>query len=140
MLLLLPFCGKSLTQPHLAALGAVVIEKHLTLDKSLPGPDQATSFDPAEFRVLVEAIREVEAALGSGRKEPSDSERANLVGMRRSLVATQPIAAGTVVRSGMVTPKRPAMGIPPGELESVVGRVARVAIEPDRPLEWWMLE
>ena len=123
-----------------AALGAVVIEKHLTLDKTLPGPDQATSADPAELRTLVEALREVEAALGSGRKEPTESERANLVEMRRSLVATRPIAAGAVVGAGMVVPKRPATGIPPRELASVIGKVAKVDVDADRPLEWWMLE
>jgi N,N'-diacetyllegionaminate synthase len=123
-----------------AALGAVVIEKHLTLDKALSGPDHATSADPDEFRALVRAIRDVKAALGSGRKEPSSSERRNLVEMRRSLVATQPITAGTVVTAGMVSPKRPATGIPPRDLATVVGKVAKVDIDIDRPLEWWMLE
>jgi N,N'-diacetyllegionaminate synthase len=121
------------------ALGAVVIEKHITLDPSLPGPDQATSADPAAFREYVRVIRDAESALGPGLKEPSSSERNNLVEMRRSLVAAQAIPAGTVVIAAMVAPKRPATGIPPRELEVVVGRVAKVDIEQDRPLEWWML-
>jgi N,N'-diacetyllegionaminate synthase len=123
-----------------AALGAVVIEKHLTLDKAQAGPDHATSADPDEFREFVRAIRDVEAALGSGQKEPSTSERGNLVEMRRSLVATQPIAAGTVIAADMLSPKRPATGIPPRDLATVVGKVAKVDIAPDRPLEWWMVE
>ena len=122
------------------ALGAVVLEKHFTLDRTLPGPDQATSADPHELRELVHAVRDVEAALGSGRKEPTESERANVVEMRRSLVATQAIPAGAVIEAGMVAPKRPATGIPPRELGNVVGRLAKVAIEADEPLQWWMLE
>jgi N,N'-diacetyllegionaminate synthase len=122
------------------ALGAAVVEKHFTLDRSLPGPDQATSADPTEFAALVRAIRETESALGSGLKEPSESERRNLVGMRRSLVATRRIPAGTAVAPDMLASKRPATGISPREEAEVIGRVTTVTIEPDQPLEWWMLE
>jgi N-acetylneuraminate synthase/N,N'-diacetyllegionaminate synthase len=121
------------------ALGAVVIEKHFTLDKNLPGPDHSTSADPAELAAYVRAIREAESALGDGRKEPSASELPNLNEMRRGLVATQPIAAGSVIAAEVLAAKRPASGIPARERPQVVGRIASVDIEPDRPLEWWML-
>jgi len=122
------------------ALGAVVIEKHLTLDRSLPGPDQATSASPSEFRELVRAIRMTEAALGDGRKEPGPSEQRNLESMRRSLVATRTIEAGTELGVDMLTAKRPAGGIPPRDLEGIVGRLLKVTIVADQPIEWWMLE
>lgn len=122
------------------AMGAVVIEKHFTLDTSLPGPDQATSADPEQFRALVDAIRETESALGNGVKEPSDSERANLIGMRRSLVARRAIAAGEVMTGEMLAYKRPATGIPPRHAPAVVGRTAKRAIAADAVLEWGMFE
>jgi N-acetylneuraminate synthase/N,N'-diacetyllegionaminate synthase len=122
------------------ALGAVVIEKHLTLDRSLPGPDHSTSAAPDEFAALVRAIREAESALGDGRKEPSASELANLESMRRSLVATRIVPAGTVLEASMLTTKRPATGILPRDLDGVVGRTVNVDVDVDQPLEWWMLE
>lgn len=122
------------------ALGAVVVEKHLTLDRSLPGPDQATSAEPDELAALVRAIRDARAALGDGLKEPSDSEVANLESMRRSLVASHRLDAGTILGAAMVRTKRPANGIPPRDLARVVGRELNVAVEPDQPLEWWMLD
>jgi N,N'-diacetyllegionaminate synthase len=122
------------------ALGAVVVEKHLTLDRSLPGPDQAASAEPDELTALVAAIREARTVLGDGRKEPSDSELANLESMRRSLVASERIDAGTTLAAAMLTTKRPANGIPPRELARVVGRAVNVTVDPDQPLEWWMLE
>src|SRR5829696_7600007 len=122
------------------ALGACVIEKHFTTDRSLPGPDQATSADPAEFRAMTEAARDAWHALGSGRKEPAVAERPNIVGMRRSLVAAADVAPGTVIEAGMLGTKRPATGIAPGEWDRVLGATARVAIAADTVLEWWMLE
>jgi N,N'-diacetyllegionaminate synthase len=122
------------------ALGAVVIEKHLTLDRSLHGPDQATSATPDELRELVLAIRDVEAALGDGLKHPSDAELANRDSMRRSLVASQVIPAGATLAEEMLTTKRPATGIAPRDLPDIVGRRLKVEVAADRPLEWWMLE
>jgi N-acetylneuraminate synthase/N,N'-diacetyllegionaminate synthase len=121
------------------ALGAVVVEKHFTLDATLPGPDQATSATPDELEALVRSIREVEAALGNGRKEPRDVERANLVNMRRSLVARVGIPRGTRLTRDMIATKRPATGIAPRDIEDVLGRTASVEIEADRPIERWML-
>ena len=123
-----------------AGLGAAVIEKHLTLDKTLDGPDHAASADPAEFAKLVAAIREAERALGRVEKEPTAAERENIVAMRRSVVARTVIPSGTVVDGGMLAAKRPATGIPPRDLARIIGSRARVEIAADTPLEWWMLE
>ncbi|OGO57853.1 MAG: hypothetical protein A2V85_15435 [Chloroflexi bacterium RBG_16_72_14] len=122
------------------ALGASVLEKHFTTDRTLPGPDQATSSDPAEFRAMADAARDAWRALGSGRKEPAPAELPNIVGMRRSLVAGVDIPVGTVLAPGMLVAKRPATGIPPRDLDRVVGARARVAIAADTILEWWMLD
>lgn len=122
------------------ALGAAVIEKHLTLDRTLPGPDHATSADIPQFRQLVATIREAEAVLGSAAKRPAESERTNQIAMRRSIVARRVIPVGTNITRELLTYKRPATGISPRDLPSVVGARARVLIEADRPLEWWMVE
>ena len=118
------------------ALGAVVVEKHLTLDKSMPGPDHAASADPAEFRELVDLLRQVEVARGSGRKEPTAAELVNRPFMRRSIVARTVIPAGAVLTSNLLTFKRPGTGISPARLEEVVGTHARVAIDSDQLIEW----
>jgi len=122
------------------ALGASVIEKHLTLDKALEGPDHSSSADPADFSRLVAAIREAELALGRSDKEPTPAERANSAVMRRSVVARSTIPAGAVLNANMLTMKRPGAGIPPKDLPRVVGTRARLEIAADCPLEWWMLE
>jgi N,N'-diacetyllegionaminate synthase len=117
------------------ALGARVIEKHFTLDRTLPGPDHACSSDPAEFSALVRGLRDVEAALGNGIKAPTAAERENLPGMRRSVVATQPLVAGTVLRREHVAFKRPGTGFPPARLPELLGRTLTVDRDVDDPLE-----
>jgi len=121
------------------ALGACVVEKHFTLDKSLPGPDHSSSSDPDEFAALVRQIREVELALGSSVKYPSDIEQKNAVGMRRSIVAKERIPYGQVISEAIVTFKRPATGLKPDLLPELVGRVATCDIEPDQMLSWEMV-
>jgi len=93
------------------ALGACVIEKHLTLDKSLPGPDHGASLDPMEFAELVKAIRMVETALGDGDKRPRPSEMKNKSVARKSLVAMSPIAKGEILTSTNLGTLRPGSGI-----------------------------
>lgn len=104
------------------ALGAAVLEKHLTLDRSLPGPDQAASLEPGEFRALVQGVRNVEAALGHGRKEPAPCEQEVAVVARKSVVAAQDLAAGTVLEAGHLAIKRPGTGLPPNALSTLIGR------------------
>ncbi|HUP32557.1 MAG TPA: N-acetylneuraminate synthase [Gaiellaceae bacterium] len=110
------------------ALGACMIEKHLTLDRSAPGPDHAASLEPPAFGELVRGIRAVESALGDGQKLPAPSERATAAVARKSLVAARDIAAGTVVTDEMVVLSRPGTGLPPGARDLIVGRVAAVDI------------
>jgi len=118
------------------ALGACVIEKHFTLEKSLPGPDHSCSADPADFRSLVQKIRETEKTLGSGRKEPTEAEKINMPGMRRSIVSKQAIKAGTVITRELLEFKRPAAGIRPELLGDVIGSTARIDIPEDVLIAW----
>jgi N,N'-diacetyllegionaminate synthase len=110
------------------ALGACVIEKHLTLDRSLPGPDHRASTEPVEFRAMIQRIRDVEASLGSGRKEPVAEEAAVAKVARKSLVAARSIPAGTILQANMIAVKRPGTGLAPGELGTLVGKTARIDI------------
>lgn len=110
------------------ALGAVALEKHLTLDPSLPGPDQRASLDPESFAALVRRVRLVELSLGTGVKSPSESERRNAPTVRRSLAAAGDLAAGTTLRREMLTALRPGTGIPATQIAEVVGRRIRRAL------------
>lgn len=118
------------------ALGACVIEKHFTLDMSLPGPDHSSSADPAMFAQLIRNIRETEQTLGTGIKSPSTIEQKNAVGMRRSIVAKRDIATGETIGADMLTFKRPATGLSPTFFDEVVGRVAITNIPTDTLLDW----
>jgi sialic acid synthase SpsE len=107
-----------------AALGARVIEKHFTLDKTLPGPDHKASLDPDELRDLVQSIRQVEAALGSRSKISSPSELKNRDIVRRSLVAARSIRKGEFFSKDNLTSKRPGTGISPFHYWELLGRLA----------------
>jgi N,N'-diacetyllegionaminate synthase len=113
------------------ALGASVIEKHLTLNKNLPGPDQSTSYEPLEFNRLVKSIRNAEKVLGSARKEPCEIEKINASGMRRSLVSRKNIPAGTEITENMLAFKRPATGLSPKFYDYVVGKKTKKEILAD---------
>ena len=106
------------------ALGACVIEKHFTLDCTLPGPDHKASLEPREFRAMVLAIRNIEQALGDGIKRPSASEAKNMPVARKSLVAAQPIRAGEVFSTANLAVKRPGTGLSPARWDEVIGRRA----------------
>jgi N,N'-diacetyllegionaminate synthase len=106
------------------ALGATVIEKHFTLDRTLPGPDHRASLEPNELQAMVTAIRNIELALGDGIKRPSPSEAKNKPIARKSLVAAVPIRAGEVFTPDNITVKRPGTGISPMRWDEVIGRCA----------------
>lgn len=106
------------------ALGATVIEKHFTLDKSLPGPDHKASLEPHELKVMVEAIRNIESALGDGHKKISESERNNIVVARKSIVAACFIKKGDLLSEQNLTVKRPGSGISPMRWNDVIGTEA----------------
>jgi len=106
------------------ALGAVVIEKHFTLDKSMEGPDHKASLEPIELRAMVQAIRNIELALGSVVKKPSPSETPNIEVARKSIVAAVGIQKGTKLTEDNLSIKRPGTGMCPMRWDEVVGTVA----------------
>lgn len=118
------------------ALGATVIEKHLTLDRALPGPDHRASLEPEEFARMVQAIRNIEQAVsGDGIKRPSPSETANRTIARKSIVAARAIASGETFSVDNLAAKRPGTGISPMRWDEVVGRAARRAFAADELIE-----
>jgi N-acetylneuraminate synthase len=106
------------------ALGAVCIEKHFTLDRSLPGPDHKASLEPRELAAMIKSIRTIEAAMGSGRKLPAEAERKNREVARRSLVAARSIAKGEIFSAENLVAKRPATGISPMRIHELIGQPA----------------
>ena len=116
-------------------LGATVIEKHFTLDKNLPGPDQKASLDPAEFKAMVQAVRHVEAAIGDGRKHVTASEAPNKPIARKSIVAARAIRAGEVFTADNLTTKRPGDGISPMRWYEVLGQTAKRDFAEDEKIE-----
>jgi len=113
------------------ALGACLLEKHLTLDQRLPGPDHAASIEPDAFAALVRGARLVESALGDGRKAPTAAEGDVAAVARKSLVAAQDIPSGTTLTEALIAIKRPGTGLPPTMLGRVIGRRARQDIPAD---------
>ena len=107
------------------ALGATVIEKHFTLDRTMEGPDHRASLEPDELKSMVAAIRNIEKAMGSGIKKPSPSELKNKPIVRKSIVAAKSIAKGEVFTDINLTVKRPGTGISPMRWDEVLGQVAQ---------------
>lgn len=106
------------------ALGAKVIEKHFTLDNTMEGPDHKASLNPIELKAMVDAIRNIEVALGNGIKEPSSSEMKNKDIARKSIIAKGEIFSGDVFTNENITIKRPGNGISPMKWDSVIGKKA----------------
>lgn len=110
------------------SLGACVIEKHFTLDRSLPGPDHKASSEPNELRRLIQGVRTVEAALGNGRKRPVAAEIQTASAARRSLVAARRIGPGETIDPRDLVGRRPGTGLPTSMLAYLAGRTTRVEI------------
>lgn len=123
------------------ALGANLVEKHFTLDRSLPGPDHSFAIEPGELAHMVGHIREVEAALGDGAKRgPTPAEAEEMFAKaRRSVVAAVRIPEGARIDRDMLTVKRPGFGIKPRFIDAVVGRTATTTIEEDEVITWDMV-
>ncbi len=117
------------------AMGAEIIEKHFTLDKSLPGPDHRASLDTAELRAMVNAIRNIELAIGDGEKHVSDSERPNIEIARKSIIAARDIKTGEILTEENLTVKRPGNGISPMRWDEVVGSRAIRDFKADHLIE-----
>ncbi len=118
-----------------AALGATVIEKHFTLDRTMEGPDHKASLEPDELAAMVQGIRHIEKALGSGIKEPSPSEKKNIAVARKSIVASRPIRQGEVFSEENLAVKRPGTGISPMKWNDVLGNRAKRDFEEDELIE-----
>lgn len=106
------------------AMGATVIEKHFTLDKTLPGPDHVASLDPVELKAMVDAIRNIEFAIGMSEKRVSSSECKNIAIARKSIVAAKDIKSGEIFTEYNLTVKRPGNGISPMQWDSIIGKMA----------------
>lgn len=117
------------------ALGATVIEKHFTLDRTLPGPDHIASLEPDELKAMVSSIHNIEKALGSAEKKVSDSERKNIAIARKSIVAARNITKGETLTEENITVKRPGTGITPMWWNEVVGTKAIRDFEEDELIE-----
>lgn len=107
-----------------AAMGASVIEKHFTLDREMEGPDHKASLEPDELIAMIQAIRNIEKALGDGIKQPSPSEMKNIPIARKSIVASRPIQKGERLSAENITVKRPALGISPMLWDEMIGTIA----------------
>ena len=118
-----------------AALGATVIEKHFTLDRNMEGPDQKASLEPKELAEMVQAVRNIEAAMGSGVKAVSASEAKNKPIARKSIVAARAIRKGEILSEENLTTKRPGNGINPMRWNEVLGTKAVRDFEPDELIE-----
>lgn len=115
------------------ALGATIVEKHFTLDKSMDGPDHAASLEPYELTAMVKAIRNIEAAIsGSGLKEPSASEMKNIEIVRKSIVAISPIKKGELLTTKNIGVKRPGSGISPMKWDTIIGTYAITDFDEDQ--------
>ena len=117
------------------ALGATVIEKHFTLDRNMPGPDHKASLEPTELKAMVNAIRNIEQALGDGVKRLMPSEVENIVIARKSIVARQSISKGEIFSSENITAKRPNNGISAMQWDEVIGKAAKRDYSTDEFIE-----
>jgi N,N'-diacetyllegionaminate synthase len=107
------------------ALGAVVIEKHFTIDRNLPGPDHKASLEPAELKNMIKAIRNIESARGDGVKKMTSSEMSNVSAARKSIVASIDIKEGEIFTEENLTTKRAGVGISPMKWDQIIGKLAQ---------------
>ncbi|MBN1280610.1 MAG: N-acetylneuraminate synthase [Candidatus Thermoplasmatota archaeon] len=130
-----------ITVPLMAAtLGAVVVEKHFTLKRTMKGPDHQASLEPRELTDMVTAIRHVETILGSYAKKPTSSEKDIMKLVRKSIVANRDIPKGAVIRRAMLDIKRPGTGLQPLQLQHLVGKKATKYIKKDELIRLTMVE
>jgi N-acetylneuraminate synthase len=130
-----------LTVPIMAAtLGAVVIEKHFTLDRNMPGPDHKASLEPDELKSMVHSIREVEEALGEAEKRPTKGERKIMSLVRKSILAGRDLTKGDLIERDMLAFKRPGDGLDPRLIEKVVGKRLKKRVKKDAKINLSDLE
>lgn len=117
------------------SMGAIVIEKHFTLDRALPGPDHVASLEPIELTAMINSIRQVESALGTGLKQPTLNEMKNRVAARKSIVAKVDITQGEMLNMSNITIKRPGNGISPSNYWSLLGKKATKFYQKDEQID-----
>ncbi|VDN48545.1 N,N'-diacetyllegionaminic acid synthase [Petrocella atlantisensis] len=117
------------------ALGATIIEKHFTIDRSLKGPDHKASIEPQEFKAMVSSIRHIEDCLGNGVKKPAESEAKNIMIARKSIVASRQINKGEMFSERNLAVKRPGNGISPMQWQTVIGQFASKDYQEDELIE-----
>lgn len=116
-------------------MGATIIEKHFTIDRTLPGPDHVASLEPDELKCMIDSIRQIELAMGNGKKEPSPSEKKNKGVARKSLVAARPIKKGELYSPENLTTKRPGDGISPMRYYDLIGKPSNRDYEEDEKIQ-----
>jgi pseudaminic acid synthase len=121
------------------ALGACIVEKHLTISRSTPGPDSAFSLEPQEFKAMVDAVRTTESALGKVSYEVTEHENASRL-YRRSLFVVRDIARGEIFSEDNVRSIRPGHGLPPKYQDQIIGKKAKKDIKSGTPLSWDLVE
>ena len=122
------------------AMGADIIEKHFTLDRTLPGPDHSFAMQPEEMKIMVDKIRELETAVGDGLKKGPRCEELDMYEkVRRSLHVTVDVKAGDIITEDMLTAKRPGFGIEPFRKKDIIGAIALVDIPKDHWIDWKMI-
>ena len=126
--------------PAAVAMGASVVEKHFTLDRAMTGPDHKASLEPGELAAMIDQIREVERALGSDVKEPTESEMEMRIVARRSIAAASNLEVGDVISDAHLAILRPASGIAPKHYDDVLGRIVAKPVAAGVPLVWEDLE
>jgi len=129
-----------LVPPLAVSLGATVIEKHFTLDKTMQGPDHTASLEPKELAEMIKQIRDVETILGSAEKKPTNSEKKNRENVRKSLVAAKNIQKGERICKEMLVIKRPGTGVSPSDFDAIIGKKTKRDISVDEVLQWDMVE
>jgi len=122
------------------ALGAVIIEKHFTIDKNLPGPDHKASLEPDELKEMIKEIRKTEKILGSKEKKPTKSEEKTMKLVRKSLVARRNIEKGSIIKEDMIEIKRPGIGLKPSDLNRIIGKKTKRKIAKDEILKLDMVD
>lgn len=119
-----------------AAMGAVMVEKHFTLDRNMEGPDHRSSIEPAELSELVKGVAIANSVKGDGYKNPAPCEKENINLIRKSIVASQPLTKGVKLTRDMVEIKRPLLGISPVDIDKIIGLTLMRDIEEDAPITW----
>ncbi len=118
------------------AMGAIIIEKHFTLDKNLPGPDHKASLEPVELKAMINAIRNIEKALGASEKQPSETEKKNMLVARKSIHLVKNLAKNHVITESDLIMKRPGDGISPMLLNQVIGKKLKSDLVTEHKLNW----